>query len=307
MLVGCYGDNTSPAPDVEDAPIPGDEEVALLSNADLDAAKPLPLTKLSPQARGAADLDIPLTSAVPRRTNSRVGLTPITIDDVREALEPKGRIAYVQKLVFGRFQRYWLRLVTVRDFQFPARLVYRGNREIQSSAVSEDGNLMTFSAQNEAGDLDVFVLDLGGEFGPPREVYVLDGNPGDQQDVTMSLDGAVHAWQGFDDVSATANHVVANLDRATGELTITPFNITLGGIPIQQTEPSVSGSGGDVFFINDDEVSAMFFGAPIIVRFASDGSSGAIAFAGAPDQTLKFQRAKRELQWRTSSVYRDVR
>jgi hypothetical protein len=279
-LAACGSDAAGPVPETDEA---------LLGDNDLDRASPIPIDESRSFLQapgGATDIAVPDLAALPTRRSMRAGADPASLHRA-DLFEPEGKLAYVQSFEFGRFSRYWLRLATARDFQLPGQLIYHGSRPIDSVAVSEDGALVTFTAANEAGDLDAFLLDLGGVFGVEDEVYLLPSTGGDERDVSMSLDGETHAWQSFDAASGTSNYIVARLDRETGALSIQPFNISLGGLPIEQTQPSLSGNGGEVYFVNDDEVSQMFFGAPIIVRFASDGSSGAIAFAGVPGLTTE--------------------
>ncbi|MEZ4235947.1 MAG: leishmanolysin-related zinc metalloendopeptidase [Myxococcota bacterium] len=61
-------------------------------------------------------------------------------------------------------------------------------------------------------------------------------------------------------------------------------------MPIDQDDPSLSGDGDDVYFASDDPWVYDLFGAPIIIRFATDGSSGAISFAGEPGVTTAIRQ-----------------
>jgi hypothetical protein len=279
-LAACVSGD-APAPDLGD-------ETALLGDEDLDNARPIPIDEARSFRAQPATVDLAVPAiAVPTRDSLRPGSGPAAIRGRAEALEPEGKLAYVQSIQIGPFAHYWLRLATVRDFQLPAKLIYQGSRAIDSVAVSADAQIVTFAAENAAGDFDAFLLDLGGLFGKKNEVYLLPSTGGDELSVSMSLDGETHAWQSFDAASGTTNYIVAFLDRATGGLAIQPFNITLGGIPIEQIQPSLTGNGADVYFVSADETIFTFFGAPVLIRFASDGSSGAVVFAGIPDLTTE--------------------
>ncbi len=272
----------------DDAPMLTDRD---LTRATAEASVVTSIRSLSLDAPTASTLaKVPSRSSLGRSAGSVDGAGASTPSLFGRGKKPDlGRIAYVdQRKKFFFFGRtiYTIRLATVGKLPIPGRVIYKGDREIDSVAVSEDGELVTFSAKTEAGDFDVFVLDVKGKlFGGRGEVVALPRTDFDETDVSMSLDGVTHAWRSFDEVTGTTNHVVAQLNRETGELTATTFNITLGGNPIVQNDPSVSGSGDDVYFVTDDEIADMFFGAPIIVRFASDGSGGAVSYAGVPGAT----------------------
>jgi len=300
-LSACVVDATQPDGTPPPSAVPplddGVEEAPLVTDADLDSARPLPATESSLASSRRFDLPLTNPALVPRRDNLRTGARPTVVESLFEALEPKGRIAYVQSFEFFGFSRTWLRLVTVRDFQFPARLIYRGDRPIDSVAVSEDGKLVAFSTTSAAGDFDVFLLDLDGSLtGEPRQVFALPGTPFDETNVSMSLDGGTLAWQSFDETDQTANYVVGTLDRETGNVAVTPFSITLGGTPIEQTDPSLTGNGEDVYFVAGDDVAVGVFGAPIIVQFSTIGLGGAVAYAGVPEQTTALRSPSADIE-----------
>lgn len=198
----------------------------------------------------------------------------------------QGVVAYIEttNLWFSSF--YSIQLAKVKERLGFAFSIYYGRREIESVSVSEDGALVLFSAKNKEGNFDVFLLDLQGEIGEPREVYVLAEGVEDQTSVSMSLDGTVHAWQGFDEESGTSNYSVAQLNRETGEITVETFAISVGAGAIEQFGPSLSGSGQDVVFVADGPAFVELLGAPGIVRFSTVGAGGSIVYVTAPEGKL---------------------
>ncbi len=282
-LSACTGSSSTPP--AEGVGAEGSEE-PLLTTQDLDSAAPLPSSAELTAAQADARVDLPIPIRRPDRAAFSRGASDLS-EDLEEAFTPRGKLAYVQKFELGRyFRQYWLRLATVRDFQLPGRLIYRGERAIDSVAVSVDGGLVTFAAESDDGDFDVFLLDVDGSLaGTAGEVFTLPSTDQDELHVSMALDGATHAWQTFDPESGTTDHVVARLDRSTGEIETGNVSITVGGQPLEQRQPSLDGSGSNVYFAADGPAAIAVFDAPIIVSFATDGSGGSVVYAGAPGAT----------------------
>ena len=101
----------------------------------------------------------------------------------------------------------------------------------------------------------------------------------------MSLDGTVHAWQDFDEERNTTEYIVAYLDRETGTIITDSFGIAFPGFTIANDQPRLSGDGRDVYFVSNDAVTFSLFGAPTIIRFANDVTSGGIVYIGTTEAT----------------------
>jgi len=285
-LGGCS--DASEGVDVTNA-VPA-EDAALVTDDALDQAMQLQVRPPSAGAVESYDLVDPrLFAKAPTRLTLTEGVssgaTTLLQAQMSKAARPPdadGYLAYIQ----GTPHRHEIRLAPVKDPQGGGKLVYRGDREIQSVAVSVDGKLVTFSTRSEDGDFDVFLLDVDGSlFGTEGTVVQLPSTSFDEVDVSMSLDGLTHAWQSFNEGSGTTNYIVARLDRETTQLEVSPFDISFGGAPIEQLQPVLSGSGDDVFFIADDDFIRSIFDAPIIVRFSTIGTGGAITYVGLAGET----------------------
>jgi len=268
------------------------EDAALVTDVTLSRATPLRATPVALGSSGSRSIDDPrMLASLPTRftlTEGPVDGGPTSLQNAvkkdASGAEPPvdGYLAYLQATP----GRYEVRLARVKDPQGAGKLIYRGEREIDSVSVSLDGKLVTFAARSPEGDFDVFLIDMDGSLlGAEGAVGELPSTTFDEVDVSMSLDGSVHAWGSFDELSGTTNHVVARLDRATGALELEPFDISLGGVPIEQLQPVLTGSGEDVFFVADDDFIRSIFDAPIVVRFSTVGAGGAVAYAGLPGET----------------------
>lgn len=256
-------------------------EIPMITDTDLDAAGALPFA--GEAGRTALDLALPTLDALDAVPN-RDTLTPgIVLEDTHlpSGEGTPGYLIFVQDRRVGS-AKYSLRLGDGNEPHRPARLIYRGKREIESAAVTTDGGLVIFTMRSRAGDLDPYLLDIEGAFGKRKGVYLLPSTSYDESDMSMSLDGSVHAYQSFDEATGTSNYFVLLLDRSSGALSAQTFNISLGGNPIVQNDPSLTGDGSAVVFVVDDAVAFAFFGAPIIVSFQTDGSGGAIPYGGLP-------------------------
>jgi hypothetical protein len=257
-------------------------EVPMITDTELDAAGPLPGS--GEIQRKALDIELPTLEPVDALP-TRDSLTPgIVLGDshLPSADDTPGYLIYVQERRAGSSQ-YSMRMAASGTFDNGnAQLIYRGKREIESAAVSSDGGLVIFTMRSSAGDLDPYLLDIDGALGKRKAVYALPGTGYDESDVSMSLDGSVHAYQSFDEASGTSNYYVLFLDRATGGLGFTTFAISISGFPLEQNDPSLTGDGSQVFFVADGATAFGFFGAPIVVTFQVDGSGGAIPYAGLP-------------------------
>jgi len=107
--------------------------------------------------------------------------------------------------------------------------VYGGRREIQSVAVSENGNTLLLAMRrtvDSASDFEVYrvTLDAG-------VVERLTNTPYDESNVSLSADGEVLAWEGED---ASGRRAVFTREGAT------QAHLTLA---LEQREPALSGNG----------------------------------------------------------------
>ncbi|HEX7001345.1 MAG TPA: leishmanolysin-related zinc metalloendopeptidase [Trueperaceae bacterium] len=258
-------------------------ETALLTDVDLESAGSAPVADLETLRTAALDPEVEAADVASRQSfNDRSSFEPSAAkrQDPAAGDEP-GYIAFAEERTVGS-SSYRIRL-TDGDSQRNGTLVYEGKHAIESVAVDQNGELMLFTADMGATGLDPFLFDLAGILGKKKAVYALPGASSfDETDVSMSLDGNTFVFGSFDNVSGTTNYIVLFLDRATGAISGRVFNITLGGLPIEQFDPSVSGDGEQVLFVADGPVIQSSFGAQALVRFATDGSSGALVYAGTP-------------------------
>lgn len=263
-------------------------ETPLITDALLDAA-PVWRSELLTQHTETRDIAAESIHSPPRGVHSQqspsvrsFGPGDAGVSIGRESTE--GFVAFVETQARGH--RYGLRLANMDRPNKPGTLIYRGRRPIDSVAVSADGQRVLFSAENEAGDFDVFLLDREGSLaGMPGGFVELPGTTFDEVHVSMSLDGETLAWQSFDEVTETTNYVFAQIDPTTGEITVTSVGITLSGIPTHQRFPALTGSGNDILMVADDEAAISSFGAPIILSFPITPDPGFIVYFGVSGLT----------------------
>lgn len=235
-------------------------EVALLTDADLDAAETLqaaattidlaaaPLEQLSAPALSAQD-----RSGAPMTTRGQLEATRGNAGLARGHDDLGGWLAYVEQ----KGATYAIRLVDLDDDNNAHRrgdyTVYSGKRHIQSVAVSRDGGALAFVAESKDGDYDLYLLDV--QRGKVSSTRTPDA---DERDVSMSLDGRALVWQGG---TPDAPSLVWYHDDAGGYLELsTDVWRTITGLPLVSAQPSVGGDGFTVAFIDQGGAFASHFG-----------------------------------------------
>src|SRR5690554_630132 len=229
---------------------PAPEATALLTDADLDGA-----TTISGEASSQlADLGSSLSPDALGSEVARRGGNPAfsagTLDAARGnnglargQQDLGGYVAYVEQ----KGKTYSIRLVDLNDDNHPERrgdyTVYSGKRAIQSVAVSRDGQTVAFVAESKDGDYDLYLLDA------QRGKVSSTRTPGaNERDVSMSLDGQALAWQGGTPEAPSMVWFHAELG---GYLEFdTPFWLAVSGLPISSAQPSISGDGLQVVFVD---------------------------------------------------------
>jgi hypothetical protein len=116
--------------------------------------------------------------------------------------------------------------------------VFEGTREIQSVAISGDGNtvLATMRATTTAGSpFDVFRFVI-----TPKVTTQLTNTTTDEKDVSISADGLIMVWQGVNSSRATV---------FVRQYTGTTFTQSFLNVTAPQVQPSVSGDGSFIALI----------------------------------------------------------
>ena len=294
VVVSC---NATPA----DAPDNAPGETPLLTDADIDAAVLLDMSGGSQQLElrgGVTTLDLSKGSAPSAlgqmlgelQTNTLLessGLEPLAIE-----FDAPGYLAYVQTVATGGETLYTIRIRTTRQGKpgYPnSTLIYRGNRQVDSVAVSQDGRFISFIVQDKNGNSDVYAYDGSGEVFGQEQFSQLTATSADESNVSMSLDGHTLAWQGVNEGEGDApdfsNFTVANFDLMELAASLSTFNF--GELSV--FEPSLSGDGAFVAFVAD-------FGGLVdpsknqVAVIPSDGSDDAVGlYAGnIHDPSLTF-------------------
>lgn len=235
------------------------EEAALFTDADLAAALPTEVGSAAQHGIVAGVTDFAAAATV----RSGVPLFGSLADSADLAAQGKktsfsstgGYLAYVET----KGGTYAVRVAGIGNTGAAgsngSRLVYSGRRPIQSVAVSNDGDFVAFVTAGRHGD-DVYLLDL-----PGRRARVVS-LPGDERDVSMSTDGRVLSWAAETD----AGSAVVWFDRALDDgfvLDQTAF-AGLFGLPFVPTEPSLSGDGTTIVFVDPSGVAMGMIGQPAI-------------------------------------------
>lgn len=220
------------------APPPGAEEVALVTDADLDAAAFV-------GEAGLRELDLrslPLGSVPDRAT----GLTPRVSAQQSTAvpLDNTSQLIYIQRR--GDNTRLVLRETRAEGRGgYRQVLVYRSTREVSSVAVSGDAQLLVFAAESRDGNTEVYALDRdGSRLGDPGELVRLTDTEADEGDVSMSLDGSLVAWGTEADGAATVAF-------AFFEPRLEVVTLDLGGVSV--ADPSLSGDGQTLVVVADGD------------------------------------------------------
>ena len=176
------------------------------------------------------------------------------------------------------------------------RTMYRGKYAIDSVAINDDGSLLSFIAEVD-GNYDVFAFDRTGDtFGQSRRLVRLTQTEADESNISQTLDGSVHLWQGVDTETGLASFNLFGVDLdapASARLTVTaPFGLT---------EPSISGEGSWITFIADIE------GAEIVAIIPSDLSDNPTAlYDGADFSAPSLSNMANELMFKVVIAGSDV-
>src|SRR5690554_102917 len=239
---------------------PTPEASALLSDADLDAATTIPEESSSSLSGFGSSLTADTLGPDVAQRGGSPAFSAGTLDaargnngQARGQQDLGGWVAYVEQ----KGKTYSIRLVDLNDQNHPERrgdfTVYSGKRAIQSVAVSRDGQTVAFVAESKDGDYDLYILDA------QRGKVSSTRTPGvNERDVSMSLDGQALAWQGG---TPAAPSLVWFHEEAGGYLEFdTPFWSAIVGLPLTSVQPSISGDGLDVIFVDIGGALAGHFG-----------------------------------------------
>src|SRR5690554_4344064 len=239
---------------------PAPETTALLTDADLDAATTITGEASSLLAELGSPLSLDALSSQVARSGGSPAFSTGTLDvgrgkggKARGQQDLGGWVAYVEQ----RNRTYSIRLVDLNDDNHPERrgdyTVYSGKRAIQSVAVSRDGQTVAFVAESKDGDYDLYMLDA------QRGKVSSTRTPGvNERDVSMSLDGQALAWQGG---TPTAPSLVWFHEELGGYLELdTPTWSGIFGLEIASAQPSISGDGLGVIFVDIGGALAGHFG-----------------------------------------------
>ncbi len=233
----------------------------MVSDADLEAAETISAAQqlTLPQGAAGATLSAPLitrdglTAGGPHASLS-LETQGTGVDDVG------GYIAYVSQ----DGGTYAIHLLDLNDENSPEsggdRIVYQGTRSIESVSVNRAGTRVAFIASSTAGDNDVFLLDtVKGRMQRTRTSEV------NETHVSMALDGISVAWQGGTPEAPTIvwHHVFA------GGVEIGPDAWqALYGAPLTATQPSLSGNGTSITFVETSGGLAQLIGQPAVPSLA---------------------------------------
>lgn len=259
LIVACSGPAEVP------------EASAWFSDADLDAASVLNVHQVDASTL-AGNASIAAGSVL--SNSDRTGRTPLlprVALDQSQTLEAAsgddgedlgGYVAYVEQIG----DDYALRLVDLDDQNSPGedgdKIVYRGWRHIQSVAVSNDGRYLAFTAESKAGDYDAYFLDM-----ELKRATFSDTREFDERNISLSLDGRVMVWQGG--TPEDPSFVWYDFSLGDGlELSTTAWE-EIFGLPLVAVEPSVSGNGNSVAFIEASGILAAAIGQPPVQTGAS--------------------------------------
>ena len=248
------------APDAVPDGAPGD--TPLLTDADIDAAVLLDMSTGSRQLRlsqsGVATLDLSEGSApsVLGRALSELRANTLPEGDlVGSGLEPlalefdaPGHLAYIQTVSTGGEDFYTIRIRATRQGEtgYPnSTLIYRGKREVDSVAVSQDGRFISFIVEDKNGNAEVYAYDGSGEVFGQEQFSQLTATDADESNLSMSLDAQTLAWQGVNEETDISNFTVVTFDLSAPSFSRLTFDF--GELPV--LEPSLSGDGSLVAFV----------------------------------------------------------
>ena len=244
-------------------------EVPEFTDADIDAAQPLSsvsterlnLSALSGEAlRLSRSSTQSALAGVERSQLETSSANNANVPNI--ALDTRGYVAYVQELSAIPFTSIRVRRTNQYGIAV-GQLIYRGRRQVDSVAVNQDGTFLTFVIQAEDGNFEVYALDRTGDTFGIEQLVRLTQTEADESNISMSLDGKTHLWQGVDDETELANFTLATIDidaPAVSVLTVAaPFGLL---------EPSLSGDASLITLIADTE------GGELVATVPSDLSSG---------------------------------
>ncbi len=231
----------------------GDNEAALVTDADLDAA--VFVGESSLRALGLEEFG--LRSLPNRATGLKASGQSFSPQSV-VPLDGSSQLAYIQ-------QRNKKTRIVLRETRADGRgggyrqvLVYNSARKVSSVAVSGDAQLLVFAAEANNGNVEVYALDRDGErLGQAGKLVRLTNTEADEADVSMSLAGDVVVWGTEVDDFTTAAF-------AFFEPRLEVFTLDPGGVNI--SNPSLSGNGETLVFVADG--GDLDVGADVIVTFS---------------------------------------
>jgi hypothetical protein len=244
---------------------------ALLTDADLDRAVRLEMTSslATVALNDAAALDLSTTIAQESALMRSGWLAQrLETQAIRIPVDTESYIAFIQQYGAASNPRFTIRIQNTNSNR--ETIVFNGRRAIESVAVSGDGQLVTFIAQDAAGVFQVYAYDLSGDYlGQPRYLVQLTATPFGEGNISMSLDGTVHSWDSLNAAGVPVFNV-AVIDLAN--LTVSETVFDFGGIPVFQ--PSLSGDGSVVGFVAELPTSRVIALIPV------DSTSATVLIAG---------------------------
>lgn len=157
-------------------------------------------------------------------------------------------------------------------------IIYEGDAEPESVALSADGSFIVFTAKLE-GNYEVFIYDGKGSLAAPGTLIRVTSTEANESNVSMSLDGTTILWQG---VGSIGQQTPVAATISSGEATIFPVEFSLDASlpPIALLEPSVSGDGGSFAVVVEEGLEALEVDFPVILAFRPTGVFFAYANSG---------------------------
>ena len=267
ILAACSNSDVSPGPD---AAVPDSEE-ALITDADLDAARLFDETEYKSVDAAA------LEQALPNRAG---GFEPsVSAQQASEVpLDDRSTLAFVEQR--GRNYRIVLRETRPegRGGGYRTTLVYRSEREVTSVSVNADANLLFFTAESKDGNVEGYAYDRDGSSLGEEGLVQLTDTAADEADASMSLDGGTFAWE------SEGALAVATLEP---RLSVTVYAFEVGGEAVSVADPSLSGSGETAVFVADGD--ALDAESDVVASFElAEGTLSGLYEGNARSPSLSF-------------------
>ena len=253
ILVACSDLGIDlPEPTPEPEPEPSAE--ALITPEDLEAAPLLPVTPPEDEDERVSVLEREVESAsLSELTSFANVINPNSISLQSSDIAGEGFVSYLQ----ASEDSYKLQLYDVDESE--TRLIYEGSNELQSVAVTANGEIISFIAEL-GGNREVFLLDIGGELlDSPETLVRLTDTDYDEADVALTSGVATAdsfpdlfsiVWQGLLDDAETI--FVSQIELASGEQLVNlPILIESRDGPVAVNQTSLSADGETVIFVAD--------------------------------------------------------